>query len=103
MAELGHPLPTPQVVLWDRARLATRALLGGETGAREAAGEIAALLCKAGHCDEQGRWSDFATRFELLCVDWDDLPADRDKIAEDIRVAARELLVGCEQLSRDVD
>jgi hypothetical protein len=96
MLELGHPLRDRRVVLWDRAGRVARAVLAGDVGAPEAAGEIAALLCATEHLDEQGRRCDLATRFELSSVDWDDTPVRRGEIAEEIRVAARDLL---EQLS----
>jgi hypothetical protein len=92
MVELGHPLRDRRVVLWDRAGQVAGAVLAGGVGAAEAAGEIAALLCAAEHLDQRGRRCDFATRFELLVVDWDDMPERRGEIAEAIRSAARELL-----------
>jgi hypothetical protein len=92
MLELGHPLRDRRVVLWDRAGRVARAVLAGDVGAPESADEIAALLYAAEHLDVQGRHCDMATRFELLSMDWDDMPEHREEIAEEIRVAARDVL-----------
>lgn len=92
MIELGRPLRGRQVVLWDRARQIALDLLAGRRGAAEAVGELAAMLCDAGHLDEHGDCCDLATRFELLSVNWDDMPEERDRLDADIRTAAHELL-----------
>jgi hypothetical protein len=91
MGELGHPLRERRVVLWDRARQAAAALINGALGAEVAAGEIAWLLCEAEHLDEHGARCDLATRFELLSVNWTDMPERRDEVERSILAAAREL------------
>lgn len=92
MAELGNPLRESKMVLWSRAALAAEAFLDGTLDASDAAASISRLLCQAGHRTPDGQIDNLATDIELLLLDWDDEPEQRNMTAHRIREASERVL-----------